>query len=437
MSQPPATPLLKDTSFWGLTVTQFLGAFNDNLFKQLLLLMAVPVGAASLQLDQQGLATVVFALPFVIGSGFAGYLSDRYSKRRVIVLAKVAEIVVMLMGLAGFLAYATFGYNGLLVVLFLMGLHSTFFGPGKYGILPEMFREDDLPRANGMILMTTFLAIIFGTVTAGGLKVLILPAQQSQAAAQDASRLAIGSAVCVGIAILGTLTSLWVRPLPAALPGLKLTWDALSVPHSTRQLLLCDRPLLKALLATCAFWFVAGITVPAVNSLGMRQLGLDELHTSLLTTFIAVGIMIGSLAGGALCRRWPHGAVVRLGAWGLTLLSFVMSISVGGRHLLDFWGSVPMLTLLGASAGLFAIPIQVFIQARPPEGQKGRMVAVMNQVNFLAILMSGLVYWLADRILEARGLPRSYMFLLMGLFILPVACFYRLPELHQGNAPTD
>src|SRR5205823_13551485 len=142
-----SSPLFRDRSFWGMTATQFLGAFNDNLFKQLMLLLAIPVGAAATQkADQQGLATMIFSLPFVLFSGFAGWLSDRYSKRTVIVACKVAEIGIMLLGVLGFLSYARTGYAGLLLVLWCMGMHSAFFGPGKYGILPELFPEKDLPR---------------------------------------------------------------------------------------------------------------------------------------------------------------------------------------------------------------------------------------------------------------------------------------------------
>jgi acyl-[acyl-carrier-protein]-phospholipid O-acyltransferase/long-chain-fatty-acid--[acyl-carrier-protein] ligase len=198
--ESPADPhaglprLYHDRSFWGMTATQFLGAFNDNLFKQLMLLLAIPIGAeAATKADEQGLATMVFALPFILFSGLAGYLSDRYSKRTVILLAKVAEIGIMALGMLAFLEYGMFGYRGLLVVLFLMGTHSAFFGPGKYGILPELFRQTDLPRANGVILMTTFLAIIFGTASAGVLGTLVGDAGGER----DPQRLWVGSAVCM------------------------------------------------------------------------------------------------------------------------------------------------------------------------------------------------------------------------------------------------
>ncbi len=131
-SRQALPPLLRDRAFLGMTATQFFGAFNDNLFKQLMLLLAVPVaGAAAGARDQQGLAQVVFALPFIIFSGFAGYLSDRFRKRDIIVGSKWAEIAIMLFGMLAFLAFRAFGYNGLLVVLFLMGTQSAFFGPGE------------------------------------------------------------------------------------------------------------------------------------------------------------------------------------------------------------------------------------------------------------------------------------------------------------------
>ena len=151
-------PLLHDRAFWGLNLTQFLGAFNDNLFKQLVMLICVDQARDGGQ-DMQWLAMILFACPFLAFSGFAGFLSDRFSKRRIIVLCKAAEFLIVVLGMIGF----STGHLGVLLgVLCLMGVHSAFFGPSKYGILPEILRPGDLPRANGMILMATFLAIIFG-----------------------------------------------------------------------------------------------------------------------------------------------------------------------------------------------------------------------------------------------------------------------------------
>lgn len=427
LAETLSTPLFHDRSFWGMTATQFLGAFNDNLFKQLMLLLAIPVGAAAAQkADEQGIATMIFSLPFVLFSGFAGYLSDRYSKRTMIVVCKVAEIGIMLLGMLGFLAYGRIGYPGLLVVLFLMGTHSTFFGPGKYGILPELFRESDLPRANGVILMTTFLAIIFGTASAGVLGGLLYDA----AGQRVPERLWIGSLLCIGIAVCGMLTSLLVRRIPAAVPDLKFQPSSLAIPPDTRALLLADRPLLAALIVSCMFWLVSGVAMQAVNSLGMTQLGVGERRTSLMTAVIGLGIAAGAVLAGRLSRGKADFRLVTWGAWGMVTGMAVMGISLptdggGFRHLLGYAGSFPMLVLLGAAAGMLAVPVQVFIQSRPPEDQKGRMIAVMNLTNFIAILLSGLIYLGLDRLITAAGWPRSVLFGFNALLIVPVAVFYR------------
>jgi MFS family permease len=420
--------LYRDIAFWGMTATQLFGAFNDNLFKQLMLLLAVPVGlGAVFQQDQQGLATIVFSLPFVLFSGYAGFLADRFSKQPIFVLAKVAEILVMLLGLLAFVYYSVTGYTGLLVVLFLMGAQSAFFGPPKYGILPEMLRGQDLPRANGVLVMTTFLAIIFGTAGAGLLGEWFL--DPDLPLEETAHRMWIGSLFCIGIAVVGTLTSLLVRWVPPAQPDLRFRWSALTLPPESRRVLREDPPLLMAILATCIFWLVSGVAIQAINSLGLVQLEAGKLKTSIMTAIIGLGIALGAVIAGKLCRGRANPRVVTAGAWGLVLLFLAMSISLPGKvHLLGYPGSLVALVLTGAAAGFFAIPVQVLIQARPPDGLKGRMIAVMNQTNFLAIMLSGFVYYLFDWIVVGQDWPRSAIFAMMAVLLLPVALFYRLPD---------
>lgn len=413
--------LYRDGSFWGMSATQFLGAFNDNLFKQLMLLLALDVAARDYW---QGIATVIFSLPFVLFSGFAGFLSDRNSKRPIVILAKVAEIVVMLLGVIAFVAYGVFGFTGLLIVLFLMGTQSAFFGPGKYGILPEMLRGRDLPRANGFILFTTFLAIIFGTAIAGVLKdVLVDPTQPITLVAQN---LWIASLACVVIAIVGTITSLAIRRVPPAKPDLAFRLSSMSVPPETRKLLRDDIPLSVALLASCMFWLVAGIVIQVVNSFGKNQLGLNDTWTSIMVAVISLGIAIGAVIAGRMSHGKADFRIVRIGAWGLVIGLILISLPGPGphRHLLGFWGSLPVLVVLGAFAGMYSIPIQVFLQARPPDEQKGRMIALMNQANFLAILLSGAMFIGFEAITYALGWPRSMMFAFTALLMLPVAILY-------------
>jgi acyl-[acyl-carrier-protein]-phospholipid O-acyltransferase/long-chain-fatty-acid--[acyl-carrier-protein] ligase len=327
----------------------------------------------------------------------------------------------------GFALYGQLGYSGLLVVLFLMGTQSAFFGPGKYGILPEMLRERDLPRANGVIVMTTFLAIIFGTASAGLLGdwfVLEFPDGQ-----RDASRLWIGSLFCIVIAAAGTITSLLIRRTPRAKPELRFCWSTLAIPPDTRAMLARDRKLVATLLASCVFWLVSGIAIQAVNSLGLVQLELSKMSTSIMTAVIGIGIAIGAVIAGRMCHGRADFRIVYWGQWGMVALLGLMSISLPGpdqTHLLGFRGSLPVLALLGMAAGFFAIPLQVFLQARPPEDQKGRMIAVMNQANFMAILLSGLLYALFDRIVVALEWPRSTIFAFMMLLLLPMAVLFRL-----------
>jgi len=408
-----------------MVATQFLGAFNDNVFKQLMLLLAIPTAISVNQDDQQGLATIVFSLPFVLGSGYAGYLSDRYSKRRIIVASKVSEIAAMLLGMLAFLLYGVFGREGLLVVLFLMGMQSTFFGPSKYGILPEMLREEDLPRANGLMLMTTFLAIILGIAIAGILGDLFV--DSSRPLNETAANLWKGSAACVAVAVAGTLTALLVRRTPAAKPELRFQLSALVIPPDARQTLFGDRPLVLALLASSLFWLVAGIAIQAVNSFGMVQLELGKTWTSLMTAVIAIGISVGAMLAGRLSHGKADFRLVRSGLWGILVSLVLLSISLPGGHLLGYRGSLVVLVLLGISAATFSIPLQVFIQTRPPDGQKGRMIAVMNQFNFIAILLSGVFYSIFDWIVEACDWPRSLIFAMMAVLVVPAVLFYH-PE---------
>lgn len=427
---------LCDKSFVGYLTSQFCGAFNDNLFKQLILLLATPTAALALAnssadrpVDLQGFATVLFGVPFVVFGGIAGWLADRISKRTVMVGAKFAEILIMALGLIAFYKAPVWGMTGLWLVLFLMGVHSTFFGPGKYGILPEMLRGDDLAKANGLVQMTTFLAIILGTALAGPLKDWLTPAGVDNTPETLTGDLWEASLVCMGIAVVGTVTSLWLRKTPAADPHAVFNVDALGIPRQTRYLLAKDRPLRAALWASCAFWLIAGMTMQSVNSLGKTQLGLADSYTSLMTSIISVGIAVGAVVAGFLSRRSADQFLVQLGSYGVIGCSLLLAITIPGQgHWLGFAGSLPILVLLGGFAALFAIPVQVFIQSRPPEELKGRVIAFMNQANFLAIVGAGVLYILIDWLLRRTGLPRSAAFAAGALVFVPVALGYRLPK---------
>ncbi len=433
LSEPPW--ISRDRSFWGMTATQFLGAFNDNLFKQLTLLLCVEYAARSQASGDiyQATAQGLFAVPFVLFSGFGGYLSDRTTKRKIVVLCKVAEIGVMLVGIV---AFRSGELSSLLVVLFLMGTQSAFFGPAKYGILPEMLRGRDLPAGNGVIQMTTFLAIIFGTAIAGYLKQWLLP-----------GRLWMVSLFCVAIAVVGTLTSLLVRRTPVAHPNLPFQPSALWINPQTRSLLRRDRPLLGVLLVSSLFWLVGGVVLPTVNAFGKRQMEISDGRTSLLATCMGVGIALGCLLAGKLSKKQVRFELMTVGAWGIVACFAAVAV-IGLSYPYDpkkVIAEVPLeslsamlvpasagellvrlgLTGLGLFAGLFVVPMQVFLQARPPEDQKGRMIGAMNLINWIGILASAGFFYLCTALLDLAALPVSWTFAATGLLMLPVALFYR------------
>ena len=426
-------PLNRDLGYWGMVVTQFLGAFNDNVFKQLMLLLAVPSivaagqGVGAMEEDQQGLATMIFSVPFVLFSGFAGFIADKNSKRYVVLWCKAAEVLITLLGMYAFFRYTARGYPGLLAVLFLMGVHSAFFGPVKLGILPEILRKEDLPRANGIMLMMTFLAIILGTACAGVLGDFFIVAGPD--GKQDMSRMWIGSSICVVIALIGYVTAWWIRVSPPAQPELRFQWNMAAMDGNVFRSLTKDSMLVWALVASSMFWMVSGLAMQAVNSLGLVQLGVAKLPTSILTAIIGLGIALGGALTGRLSQGKVRFRLVRIGAWAIVLLMVIISLSwPNGKHVLGYWGSIPVLVLLGGAAGMYAIPLQVFMQSRPPEAIRGRMIGVMNQANFIAILASGAIYKLFDRIVEAAAMPRSAIFGFTALLLLPVALMFRLPD---------
>jgi acyl-[acyl-carrier-protein]-phospholipid O-acyltransferase/long-chain-fatty-acid--[acyl-carrier-protein] ligase len=357
----------------------------------------------------------VFAASFLIFSGFAGYLSDRFSKRPIVILAKVAEIAIMIFGTIGFYFYSVVGFSGMLLILFLMGSQSAFFGPAKYGILPEMIRARDLPRANGVFLMLTFLAIIFGVALAGALLELF-----------DNS-VWIASLACIVIAILGTATSFLVRRVPAAHSTLEHRWSHWTISGEILALLRKDRELMRAIVVVAIFWMVGGIVQPTLNALGKTQFGIrDEFMVSALSGAVGIGIAVGCMLGGYLSRGRVNAKVVFIGAMGLFITLVMMSLPGGEhRHLLGYWGSIPVLILMGVFTGMFIVPVQVTLQSRPPRGDKGRMIATMNQFTWVGVILSAVLYKACIEVLDATGGPRNLIFAVGAAFMLPIALFYR------------
>ena len=388
-----------DRSFWSFAATQFLGAFNDNAFKQMILLVAVDASSSG---GFQAIASGLFALPFILFSGVAGWLSDRHGKREIIVWMKVAEVVVMGLGV---LAFMIGNISFLLAILFLMGTQSAFFGPAKYGILPEMLSESNLSPANGVVAMTTFLSIILGMASGGFLREMGGGSTSSPAVA------------FLFLAGLGLVTSLGIRRLPAANPELQcrsVFWGDLfpTLMHIAR-----DRPLRIVAISYSFFWFLGGALQPTINQYGRVLMRLDNIDTSLLMVSLSGGIGTGFLLGGVVSKGRVRFELCHFGTVGMVLGMIGLSQWYDSLMSVHF-----SLILLGVSAGLFALPLQTFIQIRAPQGQKGRVIAGMNFLTFVFIFGSAAFYGvLVGQLPSVAWLPGilAGVALGIGLYLFP------------------
>jgi len=226
--------------------------------------------------------------------------------------------------------------------------------------------------------------------------------------------------------------------------SLVLKPDSWAISRATLKLFNQDRPLVGAVLVTSAFCLVSGIAIQAVNNFGMTQLHCNMLERSIMTACIGIGIAIGSVLAGRFSHGTTDARVVRSGICDIFATLVLMALtwqwtqSGGSQHLLGFRGSLPVLLLLGVAAGLFAIALQVFLQSRPPENQKVRMIAAMNLGNYIAVLLSGVTYALKDAIVTARNWLPSSIFGFLSMLILPLLIWYKpnfAPNLNREFEP--
>lgn len=383
--------LLRDGGYQSFLWTQFLAAFNDNVYKMIVSVGAVELAANQL-LGSRYLATAggVFVLPFLLFAGYAGQLADRFSKTRVLQITKAFEIVVMCVGM---LALSLRSIDMLLVVLFLLAAQANFFSPAKYGILPEMLGEAQLTRANGLLELTTFAAIVLGT-SAGSLLF----------ARWKGDPLTLGG-VLLAIAVAGSLTSLFIPKVPASGSRLPFQWNPFSEVWTGVKHIYRDRPLWLTVAGISYFWFAGALFQMAVILIGSESLHLSETRTGLLVTALAVGIGAGSIAAGWLSGDTVELGLVPVGAASLGLCSIGLSFA----H--SFAANLLWLAGAGFAGGLFIVPLNAFLQDRAQPQEKGRVLATNNFVNMIGVVLASgalyllhdLVHWTPSQILGALG----------------------------------
>ncbi len=382
--------------FWSLILTQFQGAFSDNAYKYLLIFTIASSQVARDDRDFLVLVVgVLFAAPFVLFSMAGGYLADRFSKRSVTIATKGFEIFVMLLALVGL---ASENLVLQLTAVFLLGAQSAFFGPSKYGLLPEVLPEKKLSWGNGILEFGTFAAIITGTVTGG-----LLSATFKQ-------QPAMSGLILVGLAILGLITSLGIDRVAAADVRRTFRWNFLLDLSDQIRLMSKDRVLWLAVVGNVYFFFLAALLQFNIVFYGTDILGVSETQNGYLQAAVAIGIGIGSVVAGYLSGGKIEYGLIPLGAIGMSFFGALLY-----RVNLSFAAVAVNLSIVGFFAGFFIVPVSALIQHRPAPDKKGSVIAAANLLSFVGIfLASGVYYLLSSRL----GLSPPAIFLCGAILTL-------------------
>jgi 1-acyl-sn-glycerol-3-phosphate acyltransferase len=400
--------------FW----TQALGAFNDNAFRNaLVMLVAFQLGLPDAQVSlYTNLAPALFILPYFLFSATAGQLAEKFEKTRIIRWVKLFEVAAMAIAAVGFLTHHV---SLLLVVLFLMGVHSTVFGPIKYSILPQALDRTELVGGNALVETGTQLAMLVGMIVGNS---LMLIAGYGTLAA---------SLTTILIAVVGYLASRAIPPAPATAPDLRFNWNPFSETWRVLKITAADRAVFNAVLGISWFWFFGTVMIAQLPNYTRHVLGGDGSVNTLVLTLFSLGTGIGSL----LCERLSHRRVeiglVPMGAFGLTVfagdLYFARPAVTPGVALAwqafltapGAWRAALDLTLIGASAGFYVVPLFAFVQSRAPRERLSRVIAGNNIVNAVLICMAS-GFGIA---LTALGLSTPAIFLVTGLVNIAVAIY--------------
>ncbi|WP_071872767.1 MFS transporter [Atopomonas hussainii] len=390
MTEHSQLALLGKKRFLPFFVTQLLGAFNDNVFKQALILAILFRIASDADKDLLvNLCALLFILPFFLFSALGGQLGEKYAKDALIRMIKLAEVLIMAVGAFGLLL----GNLPLMLgVLFVMGTQSALFGPVKYSILPQMLKERELIGGNALVEMGTFLAILAGTITAG-----VLMAHEQYAA--------LIASVVVLVAVLGYLSSRAIPFAHAALPSLPLDWNIARQSWRILRMGLGQRPSVsRSLIGNSWFWFLGAVYLTQIPAYAKVWLHGDESVVTLILTVFSLGIGLGSM----LCERMSDGKVeiglVPFGSIGLTVFGLLLwwwSGQVVAPEAAYDWlallaqpGAWPVLLCIagiGLFGGFYIVPLYALIQARTAEDQRARVIAANNILNALFMVLSALV----------------------------------------------
>jgi len=381
MQQSSQFRLLGERRFAPFFVAQALAAFNDNLFKNVLVLLATYQTAEYTTLAPELLANIaagLFILPYVMFSGIAGQLSDRYDQTRVLKVVKGTEIAIMAVAAFGFWQH---DIRILLGALFLIGVHSTFFAPAKYGYLPQVLRSEEIVGGNGLVEMGTFLAILLGTLAAGLLG--------------EHGHLGVIVAATLGIAVVGFVASLAIPSLEPVDTSVKVDWNLWTSSWSNIKVARESRTVFLSILGISWFWFYGALVLTQLPTFSKTVLNGSESVVTLMLVLFSAGVGIGSL----LCERMSGHKVeiglVPFGSIGLTVFAvdlFFMSPATPAAHALtaaEFFAQpygyrmAADLALIGLFGGFYIVPLYALVQQTAAKQVMSRVISTNNILNAL------------------------------------------------------
>ncbi|MEO7335560.1 MAG: MFS transporter [Caldimonas sp.] len=424
-AHPNQFALLSQRRFAPFFWTQFLGAGNDNLFKFAFTVMVTyQLRVSWLPTELAGLVIgALFILPFLLFSATSGQLADKFDKATLIRFVKWLEIAIM--ALAGW-GFVTADVAVLLACVFLMGLHSTVFGPVKFAYLPQHLSERELTGGNGMVEMGTFVAILLGSV-AGGLLIAV---------PGDGARYTAWA--CLSLAVIGRAVAQAIPSSPSTDPGLRINWNPFTETWANLKLAHSNVVVFRSLLGISWMWFFGAVFLSQFPSFSKDVLHGNEQVASLLLVVFSVGIGIGSLLCEVLSRRHVEIGLVPLGAIGMSVFSIDLYFAsrnlppAGSLTLSEFvalsphWRVMIDLALLSLFAGLYSVPMYALIQMRSAPSHRARIIAANNILNALFLIGSSVGVGL---LLKAHfSIPQ--VFLIVGLLNAVVAfyIFMLVPE---------
>ena len=382
------THLLRARRFLPLFATQFLGAFNDSLFKQAVVLFVTfqLFSNPAQEFQFSSIAQGLFMLPFFLFSALAGQLADDHDKTRLIRIIKLAEIGIMILGGAGIMLA---NIPLMLAAVFAMGTHSTFFGPIKYAILPQHLRRDEVLGGTGLVEAGTYIAILFGTILAGTL----------------ASKPSVAAAATIGFAVLGYLAGRQVPPAPPAAERIPFNWHIIRASISLVNATMHIPRLFLAILSISFFWTIGAVLIIIFPPLVKNVLGANEQVASLFIAIFSIGIAIGSVLINRLLKsevsaRFAPASVLCMGVF-VVLLHFVAlawskngsELTTLGNFVLHPMAGLMIVALLGVAitGGMFVVPLYAFLTTTVPKAETARTVAANNIVNSGAMVIGSLL----------------------------------------------